>query len=328
MNRSRVFLALGMAVAATLGLWVGLRMHLGAQASSLPALLDLAPADSTVIVYADLATLRTSTLMQKMEAVAPPPNVDRDYADFVSATGFDFQRDLDRLVMAVGPAPAKQTVVFAEGRFDRQKIGQYALRTGKVEKHNGRDVYVVPSSAPGKTIYLTFLEGNRLAISSGGDLTSALAAGGTGSPSKLDPALDERLSRVSGAPIFAVAKAPDLTAGTSPPAANPTSPFQLLRWVSLAARPDASQVIFSIEGECDGPEQAQKVASALDFFRVLLQSMMSDPKARGQMSDAAAASASRLLKSISITNDGGRVRLLAVVTPDMIPATPAQPVTH
>ncbi len=254
-----------------------------------------------------------------MRTLSPPP-------------GLIFERDLDRLVLTVGPPPAKQSLVFAEGRFDRQRIGQYALRSGKAEKRNGRDIYVLPSTTPGKTVYLTFLEGNRVVISDGGDLSALVEALTAGKSAKLNPALQERLSRVSGAPIFAVAKAPDMSAaGPAASTASPATPFQLLRWVSLAARPDSDQIILSVEGECDGPEQAQKVATGLEFFRALLSGGLSDPKARGQMSEQAASSVSRLLKAAKITSDAERVRLLVAITPDMIAVPPAKavsPITH
>jgi hypothetical protein len=331
MSRSRALLILVVVVAATLGLWYGPRLYRGAHAGPLPDLLSLSPSDSTVIFYADLASLRSSPLVQKLEALAPAPTVDRDYAEFVAATGFDFERDLDRLVLAVRPGNARQTLVFAEGRFDRQKIGQYALRTGKIEKHNGRDVYMMPSTTSGKNIYLTFLEGNRLALSDGGDLSTVLAVVAGGTPAPFDAALQERLARVAGAPVFAVAKAPDPAAvdagvgaggggGGGTAALASATPFQLLRWVSLAAKPDGSQIVLSAEGECDTPEQAQKVAAAVEFLRTLLRSGLSDPKARGQMSNDTAASVGRLLKAASITSDATRARLLLAVTPDMLGA--------
>src|SRR3989442_14759702 len=63
-----------------------------------PALLDFAPQDSTVFVYADLAALRASPFLAQLAALAPAPNTDRDYAEFVRATGFDYERSEERRV--------------------------------------------------------------------------------------------------------------------------------------------------------------------------------------------------------------------------------------
>ncbi len=319
MNRRRVYLAVSLAVVAALGLWFGPRVYRSLQADSLPDLVALAPADSTVIMAADLGALRNSAIVQKLQAAAPSPTFDKDYTDFVAATGFDYQHDLDRVVMAVRPGPTKQTIIFAEGHFDRQKIGQYALRTGKSENHNGHTVYVIPTMTTGKSSYLTFLEGNRLAISDGNDLSAVLA----GAHAPLDPALEQRISRVSGSPFFAVAKVPDTSSAPPGGAANPIAPFQQLRWASFAARPEAGDVIFSIEGECDSSDQAQKVAAGLEFFRTLMRGELTDPKTHGKLTDEQAAAINRFLTAANITSEGGRVRLLLTVTPDMIPAAKA-----
>jgi hypothetical protein len=316
MNRRRVYLAVSLTVVATLGLWFGPRVYRSLQADSLPDLVALAPADSTMIMASDLGALRNSLILQELQAAAPSPTFDKDYTDFVAATGFDYQRDLDRVVMAVRPGPTKQTIIFAEGHFDRQKIAQYALRTGKSENHSGHIVYIIPTMTAGKTAYLTFLEGNRLAISDSDDLSPVLA--GTHAP--LDPALEQRISRVSGSPFFAVAKVPDTPGAPAGGAANPIAPFLKLRWVSFAARPEAADVIFSIEGECDSPEQAQKVAAGLEFFRTLLRGELTDPKTLGKMTDEQVAAINRFLTAANITSEAGRVRLLLTVTPDMIPA--------
>jgi len=325
-NRTKVSLAVGMVLAAALGFWLGPSIYHRAFADGLPELLSLAPSDSTTIFYADLAALRGTPIMQKLVSSVPPANVDRDYSEFVSATGFDFQRDLDRVVLAIRPATQKtqqQDVVFAQGRFDRQKIGQYALRTGKVEKHNGRDVYILPSTTAGKSIYMTFLEGNRLALSDGGDLSPVLDAM-TGKPASADPAMQERLSRISGSPVFAVAQTPAAPANSSAAASNPMNAFQALRWVSIAARPDGDQVIVSAEGECNSPNDAVKVSATLQFLRTLAGAGLAEPQAKQKLSADQLALAGHVLDSVQISNDANRVRLLLTLTPEMMNAATAR----
>jgi len=319
----RNVLLLGAVAAVLLGMWFGPRIRRGPQADSLPDLLALAPADSTMIVYADLAALRRAPLVERLISMAPPVNLDRDYTEFVRGTGFAFERDLDRLMLVSRSGPTGQTLAFAEGRFDRQKIGQYALRSGRLENHNGHPLYILPSATPGKNISITFLKGDRIALSDGGNPLTMLPDVPTESPGAFEPALRERLSRVGGSPFFAVAKLPQPGAVGSAPteaAANLSTPFQYVRWISLAARPDDEQVILSAEGECDGAENAQKVATALEFLRSLLSGGLSDPKARGRMPAETAVAASRLLQAAKISNDADRVRLLLAVTPDMVGA--------
>ena len=311
--------ALVFAVAA-LSLWYAVRTHRASAADSLPDLIELAPAESSMIAYADVEALRESPLVQQLAALAQPTQVDRDYAEFVSETGFDYQRDLDHVLLTAGSgATSGKTLIFAEGRFNRQKIEQYALRSGKLEQENGHAVYVVPSATPGKDIRFAFLAAGRIALSDGGDVSAAIS---TSSSAALDPEMRERLSRVAGAPIFAAVRASEFTRAVAPNGGRRpgiSTPFESLRWVNLAAKPNGDQVLLSAEGECDSADQAQKVASALELMRGLFRGALADPRARGRMTAESADATGKLLDSINITTDAVRVRLLVSVTPQMLP---------
>jgi hypothetical protein len=315
---------------AAVGLFFAVQAHRASAASAFPDLLELAPADSTMIGYADLRALRESPLVQRLVAMAQPAQVDRDYADFVSATGFDYQRDLDHLLILYRPGPAStNALVIVEGRFNRQKIEQYALRSGKRAEENGRAVYIVPSTTPGKNIRLAFLAPDRIALSDGGDLPALSSS----SPSALDPAMRERLSRIAGAPVFAEMKASEFTShigsNSGSPVAVFSSPFRSLRWVSLALRPDGQEIFLSVEGECDNPESAQKVAGTLELLRGILRGALANPKARGQMPAESAAATGKLLDSMQITTEAERARILVSVTPEMLRLpSPSSPAAH
>jgi hypothetical protein len=318
MKRSLMILAIvGVAVCAV-GLGYELRARSATDVESLPELLNMAPADSNFIAYADVAALRQNPLVQRAAAMAQPPAQDRDYLEFVQATGFDYQRDLDRVLLATEPGAASGgTIAVAEGRFDQKKIEEYALRSGKLENENGRAVYVMPSATPGKNVSFAFLSADRIAVSDGGNL---FATSGGLSPAPLDSAMHERLSRVAAAPFFFAAKTP--ARGATGTAAAPGTPSLLesVRWLDFAAQPDNGNVILSAEGECSSPEEAQKVATTLQFLRGVLQSALADPKAAAHMSPASASATAQLLKAASITATAERVRLLVTMTPDMLNA--------
>ena len=125
---------------------------------------------------------------------------------------------------------------------------------------------------------------------------------------------------MSGSPLFAVAKVSQLPAdSTVKTPAAPGTPFKYLQWVTLAAQPDGEQVLLSAEGEYDGPENAQKVAAALEFLRAMLSGGLANPDARGITPETAAA-ANRILEAAKISNEASRVRLLLVVTPEIVGA--------
>ena len=298
---------------------------LRANADSLPDLIELAPHDASSIAYADLAGLRDSPLVERLATMSPPVTADPDYAAFVKATGFDYQKDLDRAVFATTPAG---NIALAEGRFDRPKIEQYILRSGKLEQQNGHAVYRLPAAkTPGKMISIAFLDARRIVISDGGDLSAELSGSAT-----LDADLRERLLRVAGSPVFAVAKTPATAApAAGAPGQGMSAMFQSLRWVSFAARPDGDQIYVSVEGECDNPAQAQTVAGGAQLVRGLLQGVLTDPKARGNLPPDKAAALGKLLDSVNVTTEGPRARLLVTVTPDILQlmtTAPPAPVTH
>src|SRR5713226_3722217 len=119
----RVAVILLLATAVSAAALVYLRRGPHAQSAAIPDLISRAPADAPFLFYADVAALRASPFLAQLAALAPSPSTDREYAEFVRATGFDYSRDLDRVVVAARPGtPTSSTVAVAEGRFDREKI--------------------------------------------------------------------------------------------------------------------------------------------------------------------------------------------------------------
>jgi hypothetical protein len=312
MKRRHLLMILAAAVIVTPILVYGLRTRLAAAAGSLPELIELAPGNSTFIAYVDVAELRKESLIEHLAELAAPAAVDRDYAEFVSATGFDYGRDLDQVVIA---ASTGQTLAVADGRFDQEKIEHYALQSGRLKHDGDRAFYVMKSATPGQNIALTFLGAHRIAIAESGDIPEHIMS----SAVPFDAAMRQRLSRVAGAPAFvgwtitdsvthARAAAPDVTRHA----------LESLRGIDLAFKPNGNQMLISAEGECENSLQAQKLAAALDLLRTVLPAGLADPKMRGRISAENAALLARLIQAAGISTDGERVRLLLTVTPEML----------
>ena len=300
------------AIVGTVILAYELREHVYPTDHSFPELIELAPANSTFIAYIDLAELRKEPLIDRLAALAEPVTVDPDYEQFVSSTGFDYRRDLDQVVIT---ATTAEKLAIADGRFDRKKIEEYALRSGAIERRNGHTVYVIKSKTRGQTTSLTFLSSRRILLSEGGDFTGYL----TGPRSPLDPAMRQRLSRVAGSPVFAGWNIPDsLTHAAARTGTFGVPALQSLRAIDLAIKPEAQRLLISVEGECEDSLQAQNLSASLDFLRTILPAGLAGPKMRGHMSAENAALAARLVEAAEITTNKDRVRLLVTVSPDMI----------
>lgn len=289
-------------------------------------MLALVPGDSAVLLYADMAALRDEPLVQRLAAMAPAVRPDSNYAEFMAATGFAYERDLDRVVLASSAAPTTKTppshvVAIADGRFDQQKIEDYAQRNGTREQQNGHTVFTTTTATPGQTTALTFLSPGRIALGNSADVAALLA----GPPATaLDAALQEQVSRVAGSPLFMVAKMNVFLTQENPMAAQ----FSGLRWVNLAARPDGDHVLLSAEGTTDGPDQAKQMATTLELLRSLVGGMLTDPKTLGGAPPEAAQAVSQMLQTAQISSDERHVRLLVSVDTaafDAAPPVPAGP---
>src|SRR5271169_2110016 len=160
-----------------------------ASASPAPELLSALPPGAPTLVYLDLAAVRASSFYQHRPDKGPIAVPNQEYADFVSSTGFDFEKDLDRVVVASWPASGneqRKNVVIAEGRFDRAKIRDYALHKGKLDHQQGRDVFLFPAKDRMGVSSLTFLDEHRIAIVAGPSI-SPLFSGHSDDPAA-DPA--------------------------------------------------------------------------------------------------------------------------------------------
>jgi len=105
--------------------WTG---HIG---SPREEALTLMPTDPSAVLFVDFGELRHAPFVAQLYAWAPKPQADVDYAQFVKETGFDYERDIDRVAIAVEKR-GQDSAVFAvvDGKFDRQKISAFAKRTG------------------------------------------------------------------------------------------------------------------------------------------------------------------------------------------------------
>ena len=255
------------AVATAAAFYAAVRRGGAADAPPVPELLSEVPPGAPTLIYIDLAAVRASSFYQHRPDRAPIAVPDRDYANFVQATGFDFEKDLDRVVIASWPQSLvqgqKKTVVVADGRFDRQKIHDYAIRNGKLDQQQGHDVFLFPASAPNAWNSLLFLDDHRIALVEGSSIAPVLAP--HAADSATDPAR-ERAARVAGAAVFAITRVPAVPDNFAPggmQSAQLASLARSVQWITLAARPEGENLRVSLEGECQTSTDARQLQSAL-----------------------------------------------------------------
>jgi hypothetical protein len=315
--------------AAGAGLYL-YRLHrplAGANAGSAPDLLSQLPAGAPAIAYIDVAALRRlqdSTLGAVLGLAKPGPRGDREYEDFVRDTGFDYTRDLDHVALAFWPAnqPASsggfaenRVLAIASGRFDEKKIEAYALRSGKLVTHGTQSLYEMPGNPP---VSVAFLSPMRIVLASGKGVENLLPL--PSSPAR-DPAMQERITRVAGAPIFAVARTDNLPISFYANFRNSPQLERLARSVrglTLAGQPDGNGIKVALDAECDSMKNAIEIATLLDGFRMVGSLALADPKTRRQLTEEQAVFLSALLNRTEVTHQDHWVRLSLAITPAML----------
>jgi hypothetical protein len=321
-------------------------------------LLSAMPSDASAIVFADFAELRTSPFTAKLYAWAPQPTIDADYAQFVRATGFVYERDLDRV--AIAAIKRNQTTEFfaiAGGRFDRTKITAYALQSGTREMRAGREVFSVPLISPPpnsastaahpQKISFTFLRKDRIALTNSADLVALLSQPQAGQDAK---DWQERFARLAGSPLFAVIRQ-DAAAGSTLATRAPggwQSPqlaplLDQLQWITIAGKPEGDSLRVVTEGECTADSASRQLADLLGGVLLLAQAGLNGPQIRQQLDPQAREAYLEMLKSADVSRidrgDTKSVRLVFDVTPKflqaartavpaIVPSAPATPPSH
>ncbi|HTU33000.1 MAG TPA: hypothetical protein VMF66_04290 [Candidatus Acidoferrum sp.] len=303
-----------------------------------PSLLDRLPADAPAIAYIDATSLRklpNSPLNELLGLTGTVPTkahgepVDRDYAEFVRGTGFDYSRDLDKAAIVFWPhdlSPAANdagdnpALAIADGRFDQQKIVAYALRVGGRSDTVGTEKrYIVPGRPD---VAFEFLSATRIAIASGHhaeNLLNLLCAAKSASK----PAIEQRVQRVAGGPIFGVVNTSQLPADFYASFKNSPQLESIVRSIqslSVSGQPQGDQIHLAIDAECSSMTKAIELSALLDTFRVFGSMSLSDPKVRRQMqlTREQAAFIAALIQQAKLSHQERWVRISLDVTPAML----------
>src|SRR5277367_1725280 len=304
-----------------------------------PGILSELPSDAPVIAYVDVAALRklqNSPLAAVLGLTSPGPQADREYAAFVRDTGFDYQRDLDHAGVAMWPAGFgtpnnvlgdDRVLSIADGRFDQQKIKAYALRTGRATTSGAHEVLEVPGNPP---VSVEFLSPTRIALAGGHNANELLArvSPNASSSASRGPAMQSRIQRVAGAPMFAVARTDRLPQSIYAPLHNSAQLEQIARSVeaiTLAGQPDRDNLKITIDAECDALKNAVQLAFLLETGKMAGSMALSDPRTRRQLTKEQFVFLEALLNHAAIDHQNKIVRITLEITPDMLTAAPAPP---
>jgi hypothetical protein len=289
--------------------------------------LALMPSDATAVLFADFEGLRQTPFFSALYAWAPKPQADAEYTQFQQATGFSYERDLDRACIAVlGHATETSYFAVADGRFDRRKIAAYALQSGARFSQGTREIFSVPVNGSTRKVSFAFLRSTRIALTNENDLSKILTEN-----RKDTDASDwrTRFERLAGSPIFVVIRH---EAGTGSALAEQApggfrSPqlsavLEQLQWITLAGKPDAERLRIVAEGESTSDTTARQLSDLLNGVLVLAQAGLNDIKTKSQLDPAVRAAYLELVKGAEVSQiDRGEtkaVRLVFDLTPKFL----------
>ena len=246
--------------------------------------LSAMPSDASAVVFADLTELRRAPFAAEFYNWIPKSQADAEYAQFLRDTGFDYERDLDRVaICSIKNGNDGNLFAVAEGRFDRGKMEAYAARSGARESRGGREIFSVPLD-PGHKTSFTFLSKDKIALTDAADIAPFLAP----VPDSADRRnWRERFLRVAGSPVFAVIRQ-DSEAGSALASRAPggfQSPqlatlLNQLQWITLAGKPQEGAMRIVAEGECASEQTSRQLADLLNGMLALAQAGLNGPQMR------------------------------------------------
>jgi len=324
MAKNKLLLVGGLALSILLAVFFGYRHWKPSDSLAIRTeMLSLMPEDASAVVYVDLAQLRSSPFLARLFRWAPQPTPDSDYAQFLQATGFNYERDLDRLALAINRQSQNSTAfAVADGRFDRKKIEAYAARYGSLKTADGKTLFAVPLSGSSRKAFFAFLRDDRMAWAN--DPSYFFQQPRSSSSTEWR----EHFSRLAGMPIFAILRQDSGAAAALAQAPGGLRSPQLaallaqLQWISIGGKPEGDLLRVGIEGECLTEGTVHQLKEMLGGIVVMAQMGLNDPKTRKQLDPELREGYLELLQSADIQQlDRGTsksVRVVFDVTPKLL----------
>jgi hypothetical protein len=298
-----------------------------------PDAMSVLPPNAPAVAYIDAEALRklpNFPIDGLMSLAASSPQARRAADDFQRQTGFDVSRDLDHAAIAYWPTGfgtpenvlgQDRFIAVADGRFDQQKIKDYVTRIGKVITRGTQIIYQAPGNPP---LSLEFISPTRLIIAGGRDATSLVADTISDGPRPRDAAMQLRIQKIAGAPVFAVAKTDHLPQSAYAAFQNAPQLDQLARSVqalTLVGQPVGDVLNVGLAAECDASKNALTISFLLEGGRMAASMAIGSPDARRQMTREQIAFLDALVNQARISQHGKQVRIAMNITPAMLGAT-------
>ena len=282
MTKRTRYLALGSAAIMVFGLATGLVAYYGGipslTASRLgPAELAFVPADASIVAFADVRDVMNSELRQKLRQVLPGDQQKRE--ELQRLTGIDIERDIDRVVAAVGADPEHSTVAFLSGRFNPTQIESLARQHGgQVVDYGGkRLIRNVEGGRSGNDPVpaLAFIEPNVLAIGTEAAVRKAIDTQASGQSITNNADLMKIIGSVSsGNNVWAVGRMDNFMSRLPQEVASRMPPIE---WFAASGRVNGG-ISASLRAEARDDQSAENLRDVVRGGLALIKMQSGDPQ--------------------------------------------------
>ncbi|HET8965261.1 MAG TPA: hypothetical protein VFN20_03550 [Candidatus Acidoferrum sp.] len=309
------------AVAAFAAALLAIRFSTGHSDSARAELLQFVPADTTSVIFVDLDQLRTSPFLATIYSWAPHSAEDSDYTKFVNDTGFNYERDLAQVFIAVSNhGGSSNTLVVADGRFDRRKIEAYLGCNSAAAQQANLKIFRIPAWIRDKSIFFSFLSDHRIAIADSENLAALLSAAKNKSA---HAEWQTRFDRLAGSPLLVIVRQdPTVQAVFASESPQLASLIERLPWITLAGKPNGNFLQLVVEGESPSDAMASQLSEFLRGIQLLAQNGLNDPQLRQRMNPDERNAYLELLQGAQIDKigrgDSKSVRVVLPITPQFL----------
>ncbi len=299
--------------------------------------LALIPRDAAGLFVLDLARIRATPLYASWEQLLRAQSVVQDpgYTEFMRQTGFDYARDLDRIVVGWPAGDSPATYVIAQGRFDRARIATFLQSQTNPEgalpgrrEYNGIPIFTLPASAAVSPqgnqrvvkrlapSYLALVDDHTV-VWAGGNIEPVLdCALGKADSVLASPEFQPYLPELTNTAIAGVVMAAKLRGRLSPAPETPVAfAWQHLQLLTLFAQAAGESLQVTSEGLFDTVPAAE---ATRDGFRGLLLLTRAGFAYANRPAQLDAKALREFLDGIEIDQAGLRVTLKAEITSQLV----------
>jgi hypothetical protein len=222
------------------------------------------PQRDAAVLFINVAGLRSTGILEKL--VGSTVGEEAEYKAFVQQSGFDYKRDLDRVMVNSAEAT---TYLLAEGRFEWDKLKKYAQSQGG---SCDSDFCTAKGSTPGRIVSFYPVSKNYLAIASSPNPNAARDINSR-SPVKLSYDIPDRPLWLH-VPSSVLRRQTELPAGTR----LFTRALEPAQRVMFSLGPQAEKFELKMDVTCRTPEDAVVLKNQLEGITKLLQSLITREK--------------------------------------------------